>query len=72
MPTNVLRLPAVMARTGFSRSAIYKMVAVGSFPRPVLLHVRAVGWIESDVEAWLQSRVAASRAQAISEGAGRS
>ncbi len=60
-PTRFLRLPEVMERTGLSRSTIYVRVAAGSFPRPVALGGRAVGWIEAEVEAWVAERIAESR-----------
>ena len=59
---SILRRPDVEARTGLSRSTIYFKVAQGSFPRPVSLGPRAVGWVASEVEAWLEQQVSASRA----------
>ena len=35
MSTVILRLPAVMARTGLSRSTIYLRISRGEFPKPV-------------------------------------
>jgi prophage regulatory protein len=61
MPTLILRLPEVKARTGLSRSTIYSYIAKGDFPKPVPLGMRAVGWVESEIEDWLQARVRASR-----------
>jgi prophage regulatory protein len=61
MANAVLRLPLVKARTGLSRSTIYLRIAEGSFPKPVSLGARAVGWLESDIEQWLTSRVEESR-----------
>jgi prophage regulatory protein len=58
---SILRLPAVMARTGLSRSAIYLLISKGAFPQSVSLSTRAVGWLEADIDAWLQGRVKASR-----------
>lgn len=57
----VLRLPLVKARTGLSRSTIYLRIAEGSFPKPVSLGARAVGWLEAEIEQWLSSRVEESR-----------
>ena len=57
----VLRFPLVKARIGLSRSTIYLRIAEGSFPKPVILGDRAVGWLESEIESWLSSRVEASR-----------
>ncbi len=61
MATSIQRLPIVKARTGLSRSTIYSRVAEGSFPKPVSLGARAVGWLESEIDSWLSSRVEASR-----------
>ena len=57
----ILRLPAVRARTGLSRSTIYFRIAEGAFPKPVSLGGRAVGWLESEIQDWLQRRIDASR-----------
>ena len=57
----ILRLPAVMANIGLSRSSIYLRVAEGTFPKPVSLGARAVGWLESDIQEWLRQRVELSR-----------
>jgi prophage regulatory protein len=61
MSTVILRLPAVRLRTGLSRSTIYLRIAQGTFPAPVSLGARAVGWIESEVDEWLALRIAQSR-----------
>ncbi len=52
----ILRLPKVKATTGLSRSSIYLRVAEGKFPRPLSLGGRAIGWLESEVTAWLKAR----------------
>jgi prophage regulatory protein len=51
----------VLDRTGLSRSSLYRLHAAGSFPRRVQISERSVGWIESEVDAWLASRVNDSR-----------
>lgn len=61
MPT-ILRLPAVKARTGLSRSTIYARIRAGSFPRPVKLGgPRAVGWVASDIDEFLDAVIERSR-----------
>jgi prophage regulatory protein len=65
MATTILRLPAVKARTGLSRSTIYLRVADGSFPPPVSLGARAVGWVESEVEDWICLTIAARRSTGL-------
>jgi len=58
----ILRRKQVESRTGLSRSTIYARIAEGSFPRPIDLGGgRAVGWVESEIDAWLQARVDSSR-----------
>lgn len=59
--SEVLRLPATMARAGLSRSMIYLKVKDGSFPAPIKLSQRSVGWLASEVDAWIAERIAASR-----------
>ncbi len=59
--TQILRLPAVRARTGLSRSTLYLFMARGEFPRPIRLGQHAVGWLESDVQKWIADRVERSR-----------
>ena len=61
MAITILRLPIVKTRTGLSRSTIYLRVSKKSFPEPVSLGGRAVGWIEDEIEAWLKAQIDASR-----------
>lgn len=57
----ILRLPLVRARTGLSRSTIYLKISEGTFPAPISLGERSVGWIESEVDAWIAERIKESR-----------
>jgi prophage regulatory protein len=57
----ILRLPAVKASTGLSRSTIYLRITEGTFPKPVSLGGRAVGWLEAEIQKWLQERIDLSR-----------
>jgi prophage regulatory protein len=57
----ILKLPEVKARTGVGRSFIYKGMRAGTFPTPIQLGVRSVGWLEADVCRWIADRIAASR-----------
>ena len=58
-PYCILRRKQVEARTGLSRSTIYARIKAGTFPAPVSLGPRAVGWIEDDVHRWLSDRIEA-------------
>jgi prophage regulatory protein len=61
MATTILRLSSVKARTGLSRSSIYLRMSEGTFPTSISLGDRAVGWLEGDIDAWIESRINASR-----------
>ena len=57
----ILRLPEVKRCTGLSRSTVYMRIAEGKFPKPISLGGRAVGWLEAEIQEWLQCRIEASR-----------
>ncbi len=58
---SILRLKQVMARTGLSRSSIYAKISDGNFPAQVRLGQRAVGFVESEIEAWITRQIERSR-----------
>jgi prophage regulatory protein len=60
-PEKIIRLSAVKARCGLSRSTLYNRIAAGEFPSPVALGARSVGWVESEISAWIAARIDASR-----------
>jgi prophage regulatory protein len=55
MSVQLLRLPAVLARTGLTRTALYELVKAGRFPKQHKLGERAVAWRSDDVDAWIAS-----------------
>jgi prophage regulatory protein len=57
----ILRRKQVQARTGLSRSTIYLKISKGEFPPPIALGARAVGWLSSAIDQWIEQCVAASR-----------
>jgi prophage regulatory protein len=54
----IIRLPRVEEITGRKRSAIYEGIASGTFPAPVPLGARAVGWLEDEILDWQEHRIA--------------
>jgi len=58
------RLPKVKARTGFSRSEIYRRIAAGSFPAPVKIGERASAWDSREIDKWIADRIADRDARA--------
>ena len=63
-PARIIRFHQVQARIGLSRSTIYRRLAGGSFPKPLSLGARAVGWIEEEVDEWIRKQIALSRGEA--------
>lgn len=56
-PSRILRLKAVLERTGLSRSTLYRKMQLGTFPKQLRISARCAGWRDSDVEAWLRNPV---------------
>ena len=56
-------------RTGLSRSGIYAAVAAGKFPTPIKLGPRAVGWLESEIDACVERLIILSRGGSPNLGA---
>ncbi|MCB0689985.1 MAG: AlpA family transcriptional regulator [Saprospiraceae bacterium] len=57
----ILRRKQVEARTGLSRSTIYERTKAGTFPVPISIGAKAVGWLESEIDAWLTTQIQKSR-----------
>ncbi len=57
----ILRRKQVESRIGLSRSTLYDRIRSGTFPAPISLGGKAVGWIESEVDAWLTAQIETSR-----------
>jgi prophage regulatory protein len=53
----IIRLKEVIGSTGLARSTIYKYIGEGTFPKPVSLGERSVGWIELEVQDWILARI---------------
>lgn len=49
----IIRLPTVLARTGLSRSTIYRKIAEGTFPAQVKISIHGAGWYESAINRWI-------------------
>jgi len=57
----ILRLPQVIEKTGLSRSVIYSLISRGEFVTKIKLSPRAMGFLESEVDAWILGRLNASK-----------
>ena len=69
MNYKVMKLHEVVGTTGVARSTLYKMIAAGTFPEPIQLGQRSVGWVESEVQLWIKSRIEHSRGSPCSPSA---
>jgi prophage regulatory protein len=59
--SRILRLRAVLDRTGLSRSTLYRKIERGAFPAQVRISERCIGWRESDIDRWLRNPMHYSR-----------
>lgn len=57
----VLRRPEVCRRAGFGPTTLHELVKAHKFPQPFPITGRAVGWLESEVSAWILHKVKESR-----------
>ncbi len=64
MLRRILRLPQVVDATGETRSTIYKRILEGEFPKPVKLGAKSVGWVEDEIAAYNDARIAMRDAEA--------
>ena len=59
-----MRLPEVLERTGLSKPWIYRLIGRGEFPSPIKLGGRAIGFIESEIDEWIDHMIYLSRSKA--------
>ncbi len=53
----IIRLQTVLARTGLSRSTLYRKIAEGTFPAQLKISVHGTGWHESEINRWIADPV---------------
>lgn len=61
LPRRFIKLPKVKEYTSLSTSEIYRRLAAGTFPAQVTLGPKSVVWVEAEVLAWCDARIAESR-----------
>lgn len=59
--TRLIRLPEVLNRTGYGKAWIYHLINQNLFPAPIKIGSRAVAFIESEVDEWIQLTIENSR-----------
>lgn len=54
--TRILRLNQVTEAIGLSRASIYRLMKMDRFPKSITIGIKAVGWVESEIEMWITER----------------
>lgn len=63
MSSTLIRLPEVLRRTGLGNAWAYKLIAQKLFPQPVKIGSRAIAFVESEIDEWVNQRIAESRGE---------
>ena len=57
MDKRIIRLTEAKNLSGLSRSSIYSLMNEGKFPQKVNIGSRAIGWVENEIQDWIEERV---------------
>ena len=57
-PDRIIRLKTVLARTGLSRTTLYRKMGEGTFPRQVKISIHGASWRESAINRWIADPMA--------------
>ena len=60
----ILKLKEVLNRTGLGKTTMYMLINIGDFPQQISLGLRAVGWLEREIDNWIQEKIKARDQQA--------
>lgn len=63
MSNTLIRLPEVQRRTGYSKAWIYRLISQHRFPKTVKIGTRAIAFVESEIDEWINQRIAESRGE---------
>lgn len=61
MSQTLIRMPETMRRTGYGKAWLYRLINQNKFPKPVKIGSRAIAFVESEVDDWINQRIAESR-----------
>ena len=56
-PDRIIRMRTVLARTGLSRSTLYRKMKKGTFPAKIGISANGTGWHESEINRWVANPV---------------
>lgn len=57
----LIRVPEVLRRIGLSRTTMYELIKEGRFPDKIIISSRSVAFVESEIDAWIEQTILASR-----------
>lgn len=63
MSQSLIRLSEVQRRTGYSKAWIYRLLKESRFPQSVKIDARAIAFVESEVDEWINKRISESRGE---------
>lgn len=63
MSQSFIRLSEVQRRTGYSKAWIYRLIKEQRFPQSVKIGSRSIAFIESEIDEWINQRIAESRGE---------
>lgn len=63
MSNTLIRLPEVLRRTGYSKAWIYRLLKEERFPAAIKIGSRSIAFIESEIDEWINQRIAESRCE---------
>lgn len=63
MSNSLIRFPEVQLRTGYSKAWIYRLLKESRFPQSVKIGSRAIASVESEIDEWINQRIAESRGE---------
>ncbi|MEQ9916414.1 AlpA family transcriptional regulator [Pectobacterium aroidearum] len=53
----LIRFPEVMRKTGFGKAWLYRLISGERFPQPVKIGIRAVAFVEHEIDEWILSAI---------------
>ncbi len=61
MKQSLIRMSETMRRTGYGKAWIYRLISQNKFPKPIKIGSRSIAFVESEVDEWINQRIAESR-----------
>lgn len=57
----LIKMPEVMRRSALGKAWIYKLISQNRFPKPIKIGTRAIAFVESEIDEWINARIKESR-----------